>query len=304
MGSQDDPRVKFGLSCPDGGDFYVCQDSRTKFIGCCGEDPCTAAQNGICPDNELYNATFSASTGVNFLEQSCGDSSGNALWYTCSDASPPFLGCCRNNPCNNGCEDGNLVAAVLSDDPENASQFLLPETTTTTASGSSTSPTTTNTSSASPTNSDTTGSESSKSSAGLIVGLSLAGVVILLIVLGLYLWSRRREANRSVRESQARLEEEQARRLNEHQGLFTEDVTRPSMNPNSSPPMDRDTFPANTSTRASQDPQPSPGFSDSTNPHLSQVSELEGSAIMRALHPQSPEAYRGFNGRESGQHWR
>ncbi|KAI0147018.1 hypothetical protein GGR57DRAFT_516637 [Xylariaceae sp. FL1272] len=302
MGSQDDPRVKFGLSCPDGGEFYVCQDSSTQFIGCCGEDPCTSTQDGTCPENKLYNATFSAASGVNFLEQSCADSPEDALWYTCSDANPPFLGCCKNNPCNNGCEDGNLVAAVLSDDPKNASQFLLPETTTTTSS-SSASPTSTNTSSASPTNSDTSKSGSEKSSAGLIVGLSLAGVVILLIVLGVYLWSRRREQARLKREREERLEEEQSKRLNEPQGLFTEDVTRPSTNP-TSPPVNQSAFSANTSIRTSQDPETSPGFSPSTNPHISQVSELEGSATtMRAMYPDSPEAYRGFNGRE-GQYWR
>ncbi|KAI0102024.1 hypothetical protein GGR51DRAFT_300630 [Nemania sp. FL0031] len=141
MANSNDPRVNFGLSCPDGGNFHICQDSPTRFIGCCDIDPCTVEAKGNCPSSHLFNASFSSASAVVFKPQACEAPFGNNSWYTCADARPPFLGCCKNNPCNNGCKANNLIPARLSDDPEHASQFLLPVTSS--SSSSSPSPTST-----------------------------------------------------------------------------------------------------------------------------------------------------------------
>ncbi|KAI0868501.1 hypothetical protein GGS24DRAFT_494516 [Hypoxylon argillaceum] len=136
MADSDDPRVEFGLSCPVHGKFYICEDSPTRFVGCCDIDPCTAAANGECPSSALFPASFSSASGVIFVAQGCAAPFNSSIWYTCNNAIPPFLGCCKNNPCNNGCDAGNLVPATLSDNPKNASQFMLPSTTTTSSSSS------------------------------------------------------------------------------------------------------------------------------------------------------------------------
>ncbi|KAJ8112136.1 hypothetical protein ONZ43_g5461 [Nemania bipapillata] len=104
MAGSEDPRIKFGLSCPEGGNFFICEHTSTRFIGCCGVDPCTSQADGLCPSQNLYDASFSSATGVMFLPQSCADPYNSSIWYTCNNARPPFLGCCMNDPCNNGCE--------------------------------------------------------------------------------------------------------------------------------------------------------------------------------------------------------
>lgn len=197
MATSDDPHTKFGLTCPSNGTFYICQDTSTRFIGCCNVDPCTRELDGDCPKSKLYKASYSASSGVELLPQDCADHSNGGSWYTCDHAVPPFLGCCINNPCNNGCLEGNLVAAKLSDDPENASQLMVPETTvataTTSASSSSTSSSTTGSSTD---NSSPSSMDDDSARAGLIAGISVAGVVILLLVIAAYLWFKRRERSR------------------------------------------------------------------------------------------------------------
>ncbi|KAI1116576.1 hypothetical protein F5Y14DRAFT_407244, partial [Nemania sp. NC0429] len=196
MAALDDPRTKFGLSCPSGGDFYICADAPTRFIGCCGIDPCSDALGGDCPRDQLFDASFSASSGDDFLGQACGASApgsvtpgghnrggGYGLWYTCSKTRPPFLGCCSNDPCNlQGCLDGNLVPAVLSGDSRNASLFELPKTTSSTSPALSTA-----------TSNTGEGGDSAKLEVGPIIGITLAGVVVLLLLVGSYLWVRRRE---------------------------------------------------------------------------------------------------------------
>ncbi|TGJ78799.1 hypothetical protein E0Z10_g9969 [Xylaria hypoxylon] len=208
MAASDDPRVKFGLSCPAGGGFHICQDSPTRFIGCCGVDPCTPDREGECPMSELFVASFSAASGVEFLPQSCASPFNSSIWYTCDDTRPPFLGCCTNNPCSNGCLADHLVPAKLSDDPKNASQFLLPETvtmTTTTTTTTTTSPSVTGTSvlPAGTENSSPNLTTGGRARAGLIAGIAVAGVVILLLVIAAYLWAKRRE------EAQEKCEQDQ-----------------------------------------------------------------------------------------------
>ncbi|KAI0182457.1 hypothetical protein EV127DRAFT_492466 [Xylaria flabelliformis] len=256
MAASDDPRVKFGLSCPEGGDFHICQDSSTRFIGCCDVDPCTTELDGKCPIPNLFNASFSAASGVEFLPQSCATPFNSSTWFTCTYARPPFLGCCTNDPCNNGCVVGNLIPATLSEDPANAAQFILPKTTTTTATTTSSGPSPTATSDEVP--------ESSSKRIGTIVGTSLTGVVILLLVIGAYLWLKRREE----------AQEEQARQPG---GSFF--TTSPNNNL-TTPPVDKSEFLAVNSNQPSRNRQvnsTSPSVSENAHSaHLSQLSELEG----------------------------
>ncbi|KAI0443762.1 hypothetical protein F4803DRAFT_514128 [Xylaria telfairii] len=254
MATSDDPRVKFGLSCPAGSDFYVCQDSPTQFIGCCGTNPCAPGLAGKCPTPNLFNASYSPASGIKFLPQSCAEPFNSSIWYTCDDARPPFLGCCTNNPCNNGCLPGHLVPATLSKDPANAAQFKFPNST-----NSSPSPTATG---------GEVGDNSSKR-IGIIVGSSLAGVVILLSVIGAYLWLKRKE------EAQEDLARQSGGFL---QGSLFE--TAPTTNL-STPPVEKSEFVAANSDQPLRNRQVSSiGPSISRNlhsAHVSQLSELEGS---------------------------
>lgn len=104
---------------------------------------------------------------------------------------------------------GNLEAATLSKDPKNAGQFMLPDTTTTTTTtilstiGTSVLPTGTESSSPSPT-------DGGGARAGMIAGISVAGVVILLLVIAAYLWVKRREHARQKCEQQTFLDDPSA----------------------------------------------------------------------------------------------
>ncbi|KAJ3563251.1 hypothetical protein NPX13_g8267 [Xylaria arbuscula] len=291
MVTSEDPRTKFGLTCPVNGHFYICQDSSTKFIGCCNVDPCTQELDGECPESQLYNSSYSASSGVQFLPQGCADYSNGSNWYTCDHAVPPFLGCCLNNPCNDGCLEGNLVAATLSDDPENASQLIVPDTTATTATsptssgtGSSMMPAGTGSSNPSP-------SSDNGSRAGLIAGVSVAGVVVLLLVIAAYLWYRRRE---------------RARQKSDYALGLTHDDPSNSGQPNgyfqSPTPAEKNAFLSPSSNRLSHDPRTalsSPSISENHyDPHTSFVSELEGSSgTHSALYSSPRDTHNGFGGR-------
>ncbi|KAI1632987.1 hypothetical protein F4809DRAFT_54105 [Biscogniauxia mediterranea] len=179
MADEDDPRVRYGLSCPVGGEISICADAEDRFLGCCDiAAACSSGGGGSgggnCSGAHLFPASFSAARYSDFLPQNCAAPYDESYWYTCADAVPPFIGCCRNNPCNGGCLEGNLIPARLSDIDENAAQFLAPAAT------------------------EEGESASGPRNTGLIVGLSMTGVVILLAVLGIYLWWRRREERRRV----------------------------------------------------------------------------------------------------------
>ncbi|KAH9892408.1 hypothetical protein F4778DRAFT_320274 [Xylariomycetidae sp. FL2044] len=212
MNSNNPAVGNYGLSCPSGGSYYICEDTSTRFIGCCDEDPCTSSLDGDCPDDKLHPGSFSATSYGDIPPQDCSSSSGSSEWYTCNTTMPPFIGCCETNACqNNGCSDANLVQARLSDNETDASAFLQPPTSSTTSSASSgsatltSSPTSTSSSGATSSNDANarpSSSSSPSSSTGLIVGLSMVGVVILLAVLGGYLWWKRRERKKEERDSE------------------------------------------------------------------------------------------------------
>ncbi|KAI0969326.1 hypothetical protein F4678DRAFT_440073 [Xylaria arbuscula] len=193
-----------GLSCQSSGDFYICQDSKTQFLGCCEIDPC-GSKGGLCPSSALSPSKFAPLKYNEIKPQSCTSSTKNALWYTCTNG-PTFLGCCASNPCNNDgvCPGDDLVGAVLNSDKSDASVFL---TTTATVASISTSLTHTTISAttssttkratlvSSPTSSSISGPISSKSSGapiGGILGSVLGGIAVLgLVALVIFLYRRR-----------------------------------------------------------------------------------------------------------------
>ena len=105
------PRQAFSPSCPSGGTFYACQ-SGTNFVGCCNSE---ASSNG-CSDGNLEPASFNTAYYGQFKDQECPTGS---RWYTCTGTKPPFMGCCKSNPCSNdGCPAGDLTAGFLSSNPK------------------------------------------------------------------------------------------------------------------------------------------------------------------------------------------
>ncbi|KAK7961116.1 hypothetical protein PG988_012330 [Apiospora saccharicola] len=177
----DNPISKFGLSCPTGGKFYICQDSPTQFLGCCDINPCK--NNGICPDNSLFNSSFSKSNYDDTLPEACVT---DGLWYTCSGTTPPFIGCCLENPCQQGtCSPDKLRAAKLSSNQTEAAPFLTSAAASTPTSSSISS---SNTASPTPLASD---SNSKSFPVGAIVGIVI-GAVLAIAVIAFLIWRLRK----------------------------------------------------------------------------------------------------------------
>ncbi|KAF3343730.1 Enoyl-CoA hydratase/isomerase [Verticillium dahliae VDG2] len=168
-----------GLSCPEGGHFYICEGDATEFIGCCNSNPC-GDNDGNCPTSDLRVSSFSSNRYANIPAQSCDDARGARIWWTCRDNKPPFLGCCASNPCGEGCPQDHLIAAVLSPSDDARLPFLPSPATTTSA---STPPASSSTSS--PSGGAESGG-SSRLSSGAIAGIAIgaaAGIAILAVVI-------------------------------------------------------------------------------------------------------------------------
>ncbi|KAF4451598.1 hypothetical protein F53441_5454 [Fusarium austroafricanum] len=119
-----DPIKDLGLSCPSGGDFYICNNDPQRFIGCCDTNPC-GARKGLCPDQHIKPASFNETLQHEFLPQACINDNADVKWYTCSETTPPFLGCCAVDPCVVGtCPRKELRAAKLSGKTNNVEDFL------------------------------------------------------------------------------------------------------------------------------------------------------------------------------------
>jgi hypothetical protein len=104
------------LSCPSGGDFYVCDTSWTQFTGCCTVNPCKFGY-GDCPKHHMRPISFNAHEhkSISYGLLSCLSSDKEMEFYSCANLQTPFLGCCRDVPCveEYGCLDEQFGAAVL-----------------------------------------------------------------------------------------------------------------------------------------------------------------------------------------------
>lgn len=184
-----DPKTYFGLSCPNGGQFYICENITTEFIGCCTTNPCTSPDSGKCPTANLRAASFSAGKYFALKQQDCDDAASIKIWYTCADIIPPFMGCCASNPCAAGlCTPTDLRPAKLSSEPGRRASFLHPggtDPSTTTSSSSATS-TATNTA-------PTSTTSSTNLSGGAIGGICAAATVVLIMIVGIAIWYTRKK---------------------------------------------------------------------------------------------------------------
>ena len=115
--SELSPRQAFSPSCPSGGTWYACSTD-SLFVGCCNGSvsPCALG----CPDGLLEPASFDPAYWGTFPDQECSIGS---QWYTCANSEPPFMGCCKTNPCNAGCPTGDLTPGYLSSDQALAAPF-------------------------------------------------------------------------------------------------------------------------------------------------------------------------------------
>ncbi|KAF4583166.1 hypothetical protein GQ602_006310 [Ophiocordyceps camponoti-floridani] len=183
----DDPRDRLGLQCPPTSVFYICKDTPKRFLGCCTIDACQ--RGGDCPLPNIESATFNASRYQDIPPQECDSAS--ALWYTCKFTRPPFLGCCRQNPCTqtSGCPAGALGVGVLNRDPSLAASLLPMSATTTTTTRRTATPTTSKTPSTTP--SGDAGSISKGTAAGISIGVS-AALISLLSALVVFLYRRKK----------------------------------------------------------------------------------------------------------------
>ncbi|OTA96440.1 hypothetical protein M434DRAFT_118957 [Hypoxylon sp. CO27-5] len=162
-----------------------------RFLGCCGVDPCS--KGGECPADGLHPASY-----VNYVgrHQSCVTPYDESEWYTCDFAAPKFMGCCTRDPCNEGCPNANLIPARLDDDDGIAAPFLCQPSSNTITSTRLETPSWTGTGVSEGVPSSDTAKESLRTSTSrsdwLIVGLSMMGVLLLLAIIGVIIWWRKR----------------------------------------------------------------------------------------------------------------
>jgi hypothetical protein len=158
--------LKLGLTCPSSGKYYICKDSEFQFVGCCSTDPC--ANKGRCPDDKHFPSSFSPQVYSEIPPQQCDPAKPKGLWYSCTGTSPPFLGCCASNPCQQGrCPTKDLVQGKLSNITANAAVFLDGDT---------------------PSTPTPTPSQPPAQAGGLsqpaIIGISVGGALVLVFILG------------------------------------------------------------------------------------------------------------------------
>lgn len=166
-----------GLSCPSGGDWYICQGTKTEFVGCCTRNPC-ADGSGLCEDSRLRAASFSMTQYAKIPSLACDDNHPRPgfkppLWYTCINPTPPFLGCCYSNPCGDGCPQVNISAARLPDEASTREIFL------------------TNS------NAKQDSQKSSKLSGGAIAGIVIGAVAVIAVLIGAYWFLRRKKQSKT-----------------------------------------------------------------------------------------------------------
>lgn len=213
------PITDLGLTCPESGKFYICENKLNRFVGCCTVDPCST-KDGLCPGNAVRPASFDPDAYDQILAQQCVDP--GFLWYTCRDSSPPFMGCCSQMGCeDNGCPVDKVGVATLSSNAKQAAPFLSSGSSSSTTSSSKTSSTsstaTSTTSSAVSTTLSTAMSTNTSQSAapqqstqtptdppsvhkglgkGVIAGIAVGAVAGVCILALVAFWALRRRSNK------------------------------------------------------------------------------------------------------------
>ena len=187
--------LPFKPSCPNGGQFYV-KSTGYKFVGCCNVDP---GNNG-CSDGSLQPASFDPAFYNDLQDQTCPSGSS---WYTCAATKPPFLGCCKSNPClaGIGCPKEDIAAGWLSSNSQAAAVFVGKSATT---DSSATSPSSMSSatrvpvsSSSSPTAAPVVTKSSSPGSRVYVIGGAVGGAVVVIILFALLAFYFRRRTQRS-----------------------------------------------------------------------------------------------------------
>ena len=89
--------------------FYAC-DFGESFLGCCENGNAVDICTHGCPKDNLLPASFEKEYYSYITMAAC--TSGD--WWSCTNTSPPFLGCCLSNPCLDGCPPIDLTAAIFS----------------------------------------------------------------------------------------------------------------------------------------------------------------------------------------------
>lgn len=169
-----------GLSCPYGGDFYICQGAKIEFVGCCTSNPCSDG-SGSCIKEKLRPSSFSMTQYAKIPSLGCDDSQPRPelkppLWYTCIAPTPPFMGCCFSNPCGDGCPQVNVSAARLPDEATTRQMFL------------------TNANVSQDTQS------SNKLSGGAIAGIVVGAIAVIVALAGAYWFMRRKKQRKTAGE--------------------------------------------------------------------------------------------------------
>ncbi|KAJ4257516.1 hypothetical protein NW762_008640 [Fusarium torreyae] len=181
---------QLGISCPDGGQFYICEDDDTQFVGCCVNDPC-GANNGTCPEGDLRTTTFNPDRYNDIFQQDCNNSQSVRNWYTCTGTNPPFIGCCSLNACNTGCPRARLEPAMLSKTERNRLEFLDPRNRgSTTASTASETASSTASSTAEASKDEGLGTGAT---AGIAVAATVGGLISLILIAWLFWWKPRQK---------------------------------------------------------------------------------------------------------------
>lgn len=176
-------RNHFEPLCSSGGDYHACDS--TRFVGCCSINPCV---DGSCDDDHLKPMSFDSQLySTAFKDQLCSTGS----WYTCNSTIPPFVGCCKSNPCGtkSGCPAGDLVEGSLSSNSYDAAPWL----------SAATLDAATTTSSAVPGSSlsgvTTASSGHQMLSGGAIAGMAVGiGALVVLLIAAFLLYRRRKAA--------------------------------------------------------------------------------------------------------------
>ena len=188
-------RQDFSPSCPLGGRWYACS-SGSNFVGCCNSSPCDHG----CSDGNLEPASFDTAFYGQIPDQEC---SAGSRWYTCAATIPPFMGCCRSNPCTNGCPSGDVTAGFLSSNPKIAAAFspsggssdssTSSSSLSTASISSSSSYIATSTQTAAPAQPLVANSRATSSHSGAIAGGAVGGILVIALVLALLMFYYKRK---------------------------------------------------------------------------------------------------------------